>query len=68
MLSPITEQKFQVKERAVELAKAMENEDGVTGAVKAFFKHLPPPPRKPEPEPEPVSSSFFSIRKCFGCA
>ncbi|KAG6422344.1 hypothetical protein SASPL_118912 [Salvia splendens] len=32
----------QVKERAVELAKAMENEDGVTGAVKAFFKHLPP--------------------------
>ncbi|PON65345.1 UDP-glucuronosyl/UDP-glucosyltransferase [Trema orientale] len=40
-----------VKERAVELAKAMENEDGVTGAVKAFFKHLPR--RKPEPDPEP---------------
>ncbi|KAK6141560.1 hypothetical protein DH2020_024692 [Rehmannia glutinosa] len=30
-----------VKERAIELAKAMENEDGVTGAVKAFLKHLP---------------------------
>lgn len=55
-----------MKERAVELAKAMENEDGVTGAVKAFFKHLPL--RKPDLEPEPVSSSFLSIRKCFGCA
>ncbi|XP_024030065.1 sterol 3-beta-glucosyltransferase UGT80A2 isoform X2 [Morus notabilis] len=59
--------KAAVKERAVEIAKAMKNEDGVTGAVKAFFKHLPP--RKPEPEPEPVSSSFFSmISRCFGCA
>ena len=55
-----------MKERAVELAKAMENEDGVTGAVKAFFKHLPF--KKPEPEPEPVTSSFFSLSKCFGCA
>ncbi|CAN4113725.1 unnamed protein product [Withania somnifera] len=33
----------QVKERAIKLAKAMENEDGVTGAVKALFKQLPPP-------------------------
>lgn len=55
-----------MKARAVELAKAMENEDGVTGAVKAFFKHLPR--RRPEPEPEPVSSGFFSISKCFGCS
>ncbi|XP_050252117.1 sterol 3-beta-glucosyltransferase UGT80A2 isoform X2 [Quercus robur] len=55
-----------VKERAVELAKAMENEDGVTGAVKAFFKHLPF--KKPEPEPEPVTPSFFSLSRCFGCA
>ncbi|KAK6164268.1 hypothetical protein DH2020_001132 [Rehmannia glutinosa] len=38
-----------VKERAIELAKAMENEDGVTGAVKAFLKHLP---RKKNIEPE----------------
>ncbi|KAM4077605.1 hypothetical protein ACJW30_12G151300 [Castanea mollissima] len=57
-----------VKERAVELAKAMENEDGVTGAVKAFFKHLPFKKPEPEPEPEPVTSSFFSLSKCFGCA
>ncbi|KAL0461036.1 UNVERIFIED_CONTAM: Sterol 3-beta-glucosyltransferase UGT80A2 [Sesamum latifolium] len=55
-----------VKERAVELAKAMENEDGVTGAVKAFFKHLPP--TKLDPDPEPTSSHFFSIRRCFGCS
>ncbi|XP_012085158.1 sterol 3-beta-glucosyltransferase UGT80A2 isoform X3 [Jatropha curcas] len=55
-----------VKERAIELAKAMENEDGVTGAVKAFFKHLPK--MKPEPEPSPEPSSFFSFRRCFGCS
>ncbi|KAB2636516.1 sterol 3-beta-glucosyltransferase UGT80A2 [Pyrus ussuriensis x Pyrus communis] len=55
-----------VKERSVELAKAMEKEDGVTGAVKAFFKHLPC--RKPDPEPEPGPSSFFSVRRCFGCS
>ncbi|GMP90453.1 hypothetical protein CsSME_00041577 [Camellia sinensis var. sinensis] len=53
-----------VKERAVELAKAMENEDGVAGAVKAFFKHLPR--KKPEPETAPLPSNLFSIRKCFG--
>ncbi|XP_057483961.1 sterol 3-beta-glucosyltransferase UGT80A2-like [Actinidia eriantha] len=63
-----------VKERAVELAKAMETEDGVTGAVKAFFKHLPRKKCEPELEPEtapapaPVSSNFLSIRKCFGCS
>lgn len=55
-----------VKELAVELAKAMENEDGVTGAVKAFFKHLPQ--RKPALEPSPEPSSFFSFSRCFGCA
>ncbi|KAL0437293.1 UNVERIFIED_CONTAM: Sterol 3-beta-glucosyltransferase UGT80A2 [Sesamum radiatum] len=58
--------KAAVKERAVELAKAMENEDGVTGAVKAFFKHLPR--TKLDPDPEPTSSHFFSIRRCFGCS
>ncbi|KAG6426797.1 hypothetical protein SASPL_111031 [Salvia splendens] len=56
----------QVKERAVELAKAMENEDGVTGAVKAFFKHLPR--KKLDPNPEPTPSNIFSIRRCFGCS
>ncbi|GFP91060.1 sterol 3-beta-glucosyltransferase ugt80a2 [Phtheirospermum japonicum] len=55
-----------VKERAVELSKAMENEDGVTGAVNAFFKHLPR--KKLEPDPEPTPSHFFSIRRCFGCS
>lgn len=58
---------MQVKERAVELAKAMEDEDGVTGAVKAFFKHLPR--KKLEPDPaEPTPSNFFSVRRCFGCS
>jgi len=61
-----------VKKRAVEMAKAMEHEDGVTGAVKAFNKHFPrdrlfeahhdsdqlPPPR----------SKAFSIRRWFGCS
>ncbi|MCD9559660.1 hypothetical protein HAX54_017797 [Datura stramonium] len=56
----------QVKERAVELAKAMENEDGVTGAVKAFFKQLPR--QKLEPQQLPKPPSVFSIRSCFGCS
>ncbi|KAH7838807.1 hypothetical protein Vadar_031434 [Vaccinium darrowii] len=54
----------QVKERAVELAKDMENEDGVSGAVKAFFKHLPRKKPRPEPEPDPVPapvSKMFTI-------
>ncbi|WJX49279.1 sterol 3beta-glucosyltransferase [Trifolium repens] len=55
-----------VKENAIELAKAMENEDGVTGAVKAFFKQLPQ--KKPESDTEPSTSSFFSISRCFGCS
>ncbi|KAL6210901.1 hypothetical protein ACLB2K_016131 [Fragaria x ananassa] len=55
-----------VKERAIELAKDMENEDGVTGAVMAFFKHLPR--KKLESEPETISSGLFSISRCFGCS
>ncbi|CAN1132168.1 Sterol 3-beta-glucosyltransferase UGT80A2 [Linum perenne] len=31
----------EVKQRAVEIGKAMENEDGVAGAVSAFYKHFP---------------------------
>ncbi|XP_076930962.1 sterol 3-beta-glucosyltransferase UGT80A2-like isoform X2 [Bidens hawaiensis] len=54
-----------VKERAVELAKAMEKEDGVDGAVKTFLRHLPRD--KPDSDPPPTSSGLFSIRKCFGC-
>lgn len=56
----------EVKERAVELAKALENEDGVEGAVRAFFRQLAR--RKLEPEPEPQKSSLLFIRKCFGCS
>ncbi|KAL6340288.1 hypothetical protein AAG906_040725 [Vitis piasezkii] len=44
----------QVKEHAVKLAKAMENEDGVTGAL--------------EPELTPMPSSLWSISRCFGCS
>lgn len=56
----------QVKERAVELAKAMENEDGVTGAVKAFYKHFPRESLEPKPEVSPRPHHFFSLRRCFG--
>ncbi|KAK7382638.1 hypothetical protein VNO80_01591 [Phaseolus coccineus] len=55
-----------VKKRAIDLAKAMENEDGVAGAVKAFFKQLPQ--KKSEADADPQPSSFFSLRKCFGCS
>lgn len=55
-----------MKQRAVELAKAMENEDGVAGAVDAFHRHFPR--RKPEPEHLEVHKphkSHLSIRGCF---
>ncbi|XP_008447326.2 sterol 3-beta-glucosyltransferase UGT80A2 isoform X3 [Cucumis melo] len=55
-----------VKQSALELAKAMENEDGVEGAVKAFFKHYRP--KKAEQESEPEDSTVFSICRCFGCS
>ncbi|XP_057964744.1 sterol 3-beta-glucosyltransferase UGT80A2-like [Malania oleifera] len=58
----------EVKERAVQLANAMQNEDGVAGAVKAFFKHLPRKKSEPESSPAPVTPSFFSISRCFGCS
>ncbi|OIT39796.1 PREDICTED: sterol 3-beta-glucosyltransferase UGT80A2-like [Nicotiana attenuata] len=57
-----------VKERAVELAKAMENEDGVTGAVKAFYKHFPRESLEPKPEVSPRPHHFFSLSRCFGHA
>ncbi|XP_059628685.1 sterol 3-beta-glucosyltransferase UGT80A2-like [Cornus florida] len=59
MLNPM------VKERAVELANAMANEDGVTGAVKAFHKHFPRSKLEPEPDKLPRSNRF-SLRRCFG--
>ncbi|KAL7585270.1 hypothetical protein Lser_V15G41913 [Lactuca serriola] len=61
-----------VKERAVELAKAMEKEDGVDGAVKAFLKHLPANKNKNKPDtdmdPPPAPSHLCSISRCFGCS
>ncbi|KAI8008187.1 Sterol 3-beta-glucosyltransferase UGT80A2 [Camellia lanceoleosa] len=50
-----------VKQRAVELAKAMENEDGATGAVNAFYKHFPRECLEPKPDPpsRPQSSAGF---------
>lgn len=56
-----------VRENAIELARAMENEDGVAGAVRAFFKQLPKKNKKSTPEREPVPSKFF-LSRCFGCA
>ncbi|GAB2277209.1 hypothetical protein Dimus_011916 [Dionaea muscipula] len=55
-----------VKERAIELAKAMENEDGVTGAVNAFFKHFPREKQDIQPFKPRLTSSRLSIRQCFG--
>ncbi|XP_068663802.1 sterol 3-beta-glucosyltransferase UGT80A2-like isoform X1 [Aristolochia californica] len=60
-----------VKDRALELAKAMESEDGVTGAVKAFLKQLPR--KMPQPQPSPMPSGLFepclgSVKICFGCS
>lgn len=52
----------------MELAKVLENEDGVEGAVRTFFKQLGRRKREPEPEPEPQRSSLLFIRKCFGCS
>ncbi|KAK4270277.1 hypothetical protein QN277_023331 [Acacia crassicarpa] len=48
-----------VKDHAIELAKAMENEDGVEGSVKAFFKQL----RRKKQD----SSVAEPTPSCFGC-
>ncbi|XP_039138503.1 LOW QUALITY PROTEIN: sterol 3-beta-glucosyltransferase UGT80A2-like [Dioscorea cayenensis subsp. rotundata] len=59
-----------VKERAVELAKAMESEDGVTGAVKAFLKHLPKTPLETAPDQSPnfLDPVLRPVKRCFGFA
>lgn len=59
---------LQVKERSVEIARAMENEDGVTGAVKAFHKHFHLKKFMDEPESLSDHSRVFSMRRCFGCS
>ncbi|KAB2019007.1 hypothetical protein ES319_D08G269900v1 [Gossypium barbadense] len=62
--------KPEVKERADELARAMEGEDGVAGSVKAFYKHFPVRKSKDEPDTTQTHhhSGVFSIRRCFGHA
>ncbi|XP_030540725.1 sterol 3-beta-glucosyltransferase UGT80A2-like [Rhodamnia argentea] len=62
-----------VKECAEELAKAMEHEDGVEGAVKAFYKHFPLRSLNSDPESLPAhsmhsNSSRLSLRRCLGCS
>ena len=62
----------QVKERAVELAKAIESEDGVDGAVRSFLKHLPQQ-RDSETMPTAQPSTFMRplllpLKRCFGIA
>ncbi|KAK9043652.1 hypothetical protein V6N11_071987 [Hibiscus sabdariffa] len=60
---------MQVKKRAVDLANAMEGEDGVAGAVNAFYKHFPVKntKEKPEGESDPNQThSGFSITSYFG--
>ncbi|KAK7243293.1 hypothetical protein RIF29_38086 [Crotalaria pallida] len=59
----------EVKKRAVELANAMKNEDGVAGAVKAFYKHFPKNISETKSEPVTLAhkhTKLFSIRGCFG--
>ncbi|KNA15791.1 hypothetical protein SOVF_094980 isoform A [Spinacia oleracea] len=59
----------EVKTRAMELAKLIENEDGVAAAVDAFHQHLPDelpiPPAASEPEEDeylnPIQWLFFQI-------
>ncbi|PKI55504.1 hypothetical protein CRG98_024116 [Punica granatum] len=56
-----------VKERSIELARAMENEDGVNGAVKAFYKHF----RQRLYDSDCESSQqlgLLSVKRCFGCS
>eukprot|EP00252_Welwitschia_mirabilis_P005183 TRINITY_DN15668_c0_g1_i2.p1 TRINITY_DN15668_c0_g1~~TRINITY_DN15668_c0_g1_i2.p1 ORF type:complete len:672 (-),score=117.30 TRINITY_DN15668_c0_g1_i2:268-2283(-) len=47
----------EVKQRAIELAKHIEEEDGIVGAVNAFHKHLPP--TLPEPVPPSEQPNIF---------
>ncbi|KAM0995245.1 hypothetical protein ACFX19_010797 [Malus domestica] len=57
-----------VKERAVEIAKAMDSEDGVKGAVKAFHRHFPFN-KSDDDEPDqslPTRRRLLSFRRCFG--
>ncbi|CAK9176339.1 unnamed protein product [Ilex paraguariensis] len=59
----------EVKSRVIELAKLIENEDGVAGAVDAFHRHLPPelplptPSSEDDDHPNPLQRLFIQIGK-----
>ncbi|CAL2269354.1 unnamed protein product [Prunus armeniaca] len=55
-----------VKERAVEIAKAIDDEDGLIGALNAFHRHFPHSKSADKPESLPARSGLFSISRCFG--
>ncbi|CAL5384421.1 unnamed protein product [Camellia sinensis] len=61
--------KSEVKSRAMEVAKLIENEDGVVAAVDAFHRHLPPEiplPRsflQDDDHPNPLQWLFIQIGK-----
>ncbi|KAJ6306821.1 hypothetical protein OIU78_022018 [Salix suchowensis] len=65
----------EVKSRAMELAKLIESEDGVGGAVDAFHRHLPPELPLPtsssedNDQPNPLQWFFIQIEKwcCPSC-
>lgn len=66
----------QVKSQAIELAKLIENEDGVAAAVDVFHRHLPPEvPMRPtasfeaDEDPDPLQWFFLQIEKwcCLPC-
>ncbi|KAI7744709.1 hypothetical protein M8C21_001489 [Ambrosia artemisiifolia] len=66
----------EVKARAMDLAKLLENEDGVANAVNAFHRHLPPdmplsspPPSQQEDDdyPNPLQWLFTQIALYCGC-
>ncbi|XP_057470981.1 sterol 3-beta-glucosyltransferase UGT80A2-like isoform X1 [Actinidia eriantha] len=60
-----------VKHRAVEMAKALEHEDGATGAVNAFHKHFPRNrllETYHDSDQSPPRSRALSFMQCFGCS
>ncbi|KAJ4842563.1 hypothetical protein Tsubulata_008507 [Turnera subulata] len=76
MLQPEETFNTQVKLRAMELAKLIENEDGVAAAVDAFHRHLPPelplpaPSSEDEEHPDPIQWFFIQLEKwcCLPCS
>ncbi|XP_028757275.1 sterol 3-beta-glucosyltransferase UGT80B1 [Neltuma alba] len=55
----------EVKSRAVEIAKLIENEDGVGAAVDAFHRHLPPDLPLPSPSPPVEKDQPFPLQWLF---